>query len=226
MTFDELTEAASDNAGKIVTIGGAVGVISVWGRKALSWLIRRATFQRDMRAMLMAMKDERESFALLYETDSKRWNQGLEDVAEVKKILKNGVSHKLALLAAQYHQTMELDPRPIFVCDENGENIMSSWGYLCLIGLTDHDDLSSAQWQQVIYGELKESYISDFALACAKKIALKSVSDFQNPNTGEHRGRWRVIAPCVQVNEALVFTGRFIPVDEKAKEIAAQFSWT
>jgi hypothetical protein len=225
MNWDEITTAASDNAGRIITIGGAVGVVIVWGKKAWSWVVKRATFQRYMRTMLDSMKDERDGFLMIYESDAKRWNKGLEDVAEVKGILKNGVSHKLALLAAQHRQTMELDPRPIFVCDENGNNLLSSWGYLCLIGLTDHDELSSAQWRSVLTGELKDSYLADFTLASDNKMTLKSVSDFQNPDTGEHRGRWRVIAPCVAVNEALVFTGRFIPVDDKAREIAAKFGW-
>ena len=200
--------------------------VDAWFRALQRWAAKdRIEFETTTRSHMAETSEKLDHFVNRYKEDSQRWDGGLDKLRGIQAILENGISHKLAILAAQHRQGMEAEIRPMFVCDESGGNLMSSQGYLNLIGLSDHDDLSDAQWQMIICGDLKESYLSDFALAKRDKITLKSVVDFQNPNTGEHRGQWRVIAPCSQVNEALIFTGSFIPVDDKARQIAEEYGW-
>lgn len=240
MTMPTLEDLAK-HSGQLLSLAALLSlIIPQWRAKIgaffsriRQWLAKdRLRFQEvalthmaDVKDRIAEARKERAEFMTRYLTDSKRWDGGLEELSEIKSILQNGVSHKLALLAAQHRQALELEARPIFVCDEHGKNMLSSQGYLNLLGLVDHEDLSSVQWQMSLYGELREQYMADFGMAQKERITLKSVCDFQNPDTGEHRGRWRVIAPCVAVNAALVFTGRFIPVDERAHEIARQFHW-
>lgn len=201
--------------------------VEKWFRSWQRWFSKsRIEFEERISKSILDTNGKLDALCTKYAGDSTRWDGGLDTIQSIVSILENGVSHKIAILAAQHRQAMEAETRPVFVCDEEGGNLMSSAGYLNLIGLTDHDDLSDAQWQMILHGPLKNSYLSDFQLAKDKRVTLKSVCDFQNPDTGEHRGRWRVIARCVQVNEALIFTGHFKPEDNKAREIAAEFGWT
>ena len=232
--LEEFYKFTSLHIGGISALIGFLSLlVPTWRKKVESWFRAiqrwaakdRIEFEATTKSHMVETSGKLDQFVGRYKIDAERWDGGLQKIKEIVGILENGISHKLAILAAQHRQIVEADLHPIFICDEAGNNLLSSMGYLRLIGLSDNDDLSSAQWQMIIYGELKGSYLADFETASANRCTLKSVCDFQNPDTGEHRGRWRVIAKCVEVNNALIFSGRFIPEDEKAHAIADQYGW-
>jgi len=239
MPPDPILDYIERNTGQIASILGSLAIIAaavIWMRKStlrfLLFFWRRFTFQSDMRKMLELSHQERVTFQEKYNKDSERWNMSADQIlennrmlAELNGLVRNGISHKLALQSAQSHLMMQTEQRPIFLCDENGKNLLVSAGYLNLLGIHSRADLEDVQWQTVIYGELREAYLRDFDLAKDSCGHFRGTVDLRNPYTEEHRGRWRVIAPCAAVNAALVFIGRFVPVDDTARRIAAEHDW-
>ena len=218
-----------DSIAAVITSTTIIGLAAVWIRKRgcmlVKFVLNRIRFQGDIRNYMEAASKER---VILFERSNSAATKAAKASARIEEIsvlLKNGISHKLALQAAQIQLHMESEMRPLFMCDEGGRNIMVSFGYLKLLGIHNRADLADVQWHQIICGDLKDTYFSDFITSKKSKGTFMSSADLQNPYTGEHRGRWRVIAPCAQVNEALIFTGRLIPIDKIAQGIAQENEW-
>ena len=214
---------------KIASAAGLIFGILMYARKAAFQfgigIWNRFKFQTDMRTMMDKSSKERAEFLARYEADAKKWDESAEQTREINKILRNGISHKLAQQAAQSQLFMESEERPIFMCDEDGKNTVVSLGYLKLLDIHTKDDLSDVQWQSVLGGELRSEYLHAFDIARESHTTFRKACDYRNPYTDNHRGRWKVIAPCVEVNDSLIFTGRFMAVDEKAIAIATEHSW-
>ena len=220
--------AASLLASGIIIIGAIL-----WFKKKFCpcclWVWEQFTFKRDMRNWMVTNDKERDTFISIYSQDSaqykkdaKKWNNS---IAAINATLQNGISHKQVELSAQLRLLMESIERPFFMCNEDGENRVVSVGYVKLLGLNTSSDLEDRLGVEFLHGELKADYLHAFEVARDSQTTFRSTVDFLNPYTKEHRGRWGVIAPCESVGKALIFTGRFDPIDEKAHEIARKFSW-
>lgn len=148
-----------------------------------------------------------------------------EQILRLQGIVTNGLSHSVAKLIARLNNDLENDFEPKFLCDENGHNWGVSIGYRRLVGVMK-DVLSGHQWENVVCGELRDYYLESFYRSTKNKEDFVSVVDFQNPISGEHRGKWRVLATCSCVGDSLIYSGRFIKAeDDTAKEIARENGW-
>lgn len=220
--------AASILASGIVIIGAVL-----WFKKKICpfclWLWQQFTFKRDVRSWMVTNDKERNTFISIYSQDSaqykkdaKKWN---DSIAAIDATLKNGISHKQVELSAQLRLLMESIERPFFMCNEDGENRVVSVGYVKLLGLNTSSDLEGRLGEEFLHGELKADYLHAFEAARGSQTTFRSTVDFFNPYTKRHRGRWEITAPCEAVGKALIFTGRFEPIDDKAHEIAKKYFW-
>lgn len=198
-----------------------LGVILKWKKPLFSFLRNRFMFQSDMRKLIEKFKIHQEN----YTKDAEHWNKTSEDVKEVIKILKNGIPHKLAILTAQHQQIVKASIRPLFICNETGKNEIVSYGYLTLLGIQNPDLLDGERWLDNLHGEGVDHYLEVLKRAVKNKRGFVSSVGFKNPMTGEYRGKWRVEADCVDVNDALIFTGCFFPEDDVAIRIAEKQGW-
>ena len=229
----ETIEHDSRIAASILASGIVILGVMVWFKKKFVpcclWVWEQFTFKRDMRKWMMTNDKERETFIALYSKDSaqykkdaKRWNTS---IADIDATLKNGISHKQVELTAQLRLLMESIERPFFMCNEDGENRVVSVGYVKLLGLNTSSDLEDRLGVEFLHGELKADYLHAFEVARDSQTTFRSTVDFFNPYTKRHRGRWEITAPCEAVGKALIFTGRFEPIDDKAHEIAKKYFW-
>ena len=229
MNFDELEHNTKMLASLLASMAAIAGIIMYLRGKVWAlclWIWDQLKFKGDMRKWMIEGTAKSEAFLAAYAVNEKKWDTSVNEITEINKILRNGLSHKIAQQAAQAQLFMESEERPIFMCDENGRNTVVSLGYLKLLGIHSRSDLDDVHWQAVLYGPLRSAYLHSFDVARHIKGTLRASSDFQNPYTEEHRGQWKVVAPCVEVNDSLIFTGRFDEaLDDKAREIAEEYGW-
>ena len=139
---------------------------------------------------------------------------------------KTGLVTTVAKLVSRDSQIYKRLPFPAFECDGMGHNTRVSDAYLKLIGLNRVDGLTGGGWQNVIYGELKEDYISGFRDSVREGIDYYGVVDFQNPTNGEHRGRWRLYLEYTRVADQLIYSGNFeTAMDYTAKHLTDEYGW-
>ena len=227
MTLEYIADHAVDLTAIIGLLASFVGIWVKWSKPILRWFRNRFMFQSDLREFINTSNTERESFVKTYNKNAEKWDKAVGDIGKIKKQIENGLSHKMAMVAAGQYQLVRADTFPLFVCNETGKNEVVSLGYLNLLGLgfEAQEIITSIKWQNATCGELESDYIDAFQQAVTYKTDLMKECGFQNPITGEFRGVWRVFATCTEVGSALMFYGRFVPVDEKAQEIAEQFNW-
>ena len=215
----------------LLTLSLMTAVVPPWRTKVVNLLRRSFTaWQRFWNADLFRRQ---EHIIQILEKGAPKWDEALAistqnsaDIAALRSVVQNGLSHSMARLMVRHKQDFEADPTPKFACDEAGSNWLVSSGYLIIVG-TGFEDLRGLQWHSVIHGPLSADYLRRFNEAAAAKSDFTAVCDFQNPRTGDHRGRWRVYADCDALNDAVVYTGRFIRAeDEKAAEIARAAGWS
>jgi PAS domain-containing protein len=139
----------------------------------------------------------------------------------------NGMEKKIARLAACHDVAFEAASYPAFECDGNGRNARSNEAYRTLTQTRSEDPLNGTRWYQVAYGPLAEAYHKEFARCSLTKGDFVGVCDFKNPMTDEHRGRWRIHAPCAQIGDECIYVGRFIAaLDDTAKQIVMEEGWS
>jgi hypothetical protein len=136
---------------------------------------------------------------------------------------KAGIVQQIQLLTADANREFEKLPTAQFKCDNKGNNLVTNAAYRRLIGVTKEESLEGLRWKSVIYGELLESYLATFK-ACSDSLEdFYAECDFRNPVTGEHRGRWRVIAPVLHVGNGSIWVGSLeYAIDERARELAVE----
>jgi hypothetical protein len=139
---------------------------------------------------------------------------------------ERGLVHQVARISAGQSVLFQNAPYPSFECDSRGRNAKVNDAYLQLVGCHSEEELTGGRWHQVIYGSLLEEYKSEFARCSAAHEDFVGCVDFRNPATDEHRGRWKIRAPCATVSEDCLFVGRFIgAMDEKAEMITRDHDW-
>ena len=137
-----------------------------------------------------------------------------------------GIVQQLQLLTADSNREFEKVPIPQFKCDERGNNLLTNAAYRRLIGVSKEEDLEGLRWKSVIYGELLPSYLDVFSASTDANQDFYAEVDFRNPITGEHRGRWRVIAPVLHVGNGSIWVGSLeYALDEKAQELANELGF-
>jgi len=225
-------EDVAKHSWEISKIAGALAIVFsclMFVRKSICkfgvFIWKRFKFQCDMRAEMAKSSKTAADFLATYKEDAKKWNSFGGDIKEINKVLRNGISHKLARQEAQAQLAMESEETPIFMCDENGVNIAVSKGYLKLLDIYNRHDLDNIQWQATLAAKSRDGYLHSFNIARETKTTLRAHCEYQNPYSEEMRGEWKVTAPCVEVNSSLIFYGKLMAVDEKAISIATENGW-
>jgi hypothetical protein len=137
-----------------------------------------------------------------------------------------GVLQHVSRLVARDSVEFEASNFPAFECDKMGNNLRVTSAYRKLVGVNRNENLKGGAWHQVIYGELKESYIKEFKRCSSVSEDFSHEIDLHNPLTGEHRGRWLVYAPVSVIGNDLLYSGRFaVAIDHTARSITASEGW-
>lgn len=148
-----------------------------------------------------------------------------EDIAELRGIVTNGLSHSVLMLLARDRSDFESKEIPAFLCDEMGHNSLVSDGYLKLVGV-DRDALKGRGWDAATTGPLKKTYQDTFARCAETGEDFTGSVDFQHPFTTEKRGRWRIHAPCHKIGDHLMFSGKpVLAEDEIAASLVREHNW-
>ena len=188
-------------------------------RSIQKWISKdRIAFQDQMRKEVKEANADRKEFrseialirAMAERADKALFNGG-----------RTGIVQQLQLLTAEANKEFEETPVPMFKCDIHGNNLITNSAYRRLIGATKEESLEGTRWMSVIYGELAVYYIETFKRCVESEEDFQCETDFRNPKTGEHRGRWRVIAPVLHVGNGAIWVGALeYALDDKANELA------
>lgn len=155
----------------------------------------------------------------------------LEESERTNKALfnggSNGLVHQMDLIKAQCNNNFENYPAPMFICDNRGGNTKVNRAYRILVQIWKEDDIIGNQWENYIYGDLKENYIDDFEARSEFNEDFIGDVDFKNPISGEHRGRWKISAPrSINADGSCTYVGTFIKaLDSTAIKIAKANKW-
>jgi hypothetical protein len=137
-----------------------------------------------------------------------------------------GVLQHVGRLVARDSIEFEASNFPAFECDRAGNNLRVTSAYRKLVGVNRNENLKGGAWHQVIYGELKDSYIKEFERCSSVSEDFSHEIDLHNPITGEHRGRWLIYAPVSIIGNDLLYSGRFaVAIDHVARAITASEGW-
>lgn len=138
----------------------------------------------------------------------------------------HGMMNQVARISASQAVMFQTVRFPAFECNKAGKNLRVNEAYLRLIQYYKAEDLDGTRWQQVTCGALADAYLKEFIRCANAQEDFIGTSDFQNPFTGEHRGRWRIHAPCTVIGDDCLFVGSFIgALDETAREIVRNENW-
>lgn len=139
---------------------------------------------------------------------------------------QTGVLQHVGRLVARDSIEFEASNFPAFECDMHCNNLRVTSAYRKLVGVTRNENLKGGAWHQVIYGELKDSYIKEFERCSLVAEDFTHEIDLHNPITGEHRGRWLIYAPVSVIGNDLLYSGRFaVAVDHTAIAITSSEGW-
>ena len=189
---------------ELATILGSLAVVVAairWFKPIWGWVVRVWTRPERVEEML-----ERINYAI--------FNDG------------NGIERQMARLSGCHTVAFENEPFPAFECDASGNNSRVNNAYRHLIGISTEQANQGNRWHQAVYGELADDYHAEFVRCSEAREDFIGDADFRNPLTGEHRGRWKVHAPCINVGRSCIFIGRFIAaLDEKAMDLSDREDW-
>lgn len=214
-----MIEQIGDHLGAVAGIIGSLGVIlairkQVWGFLAGVWRFFTGP-ERALEMMGEIKAGARERDEKLDKLCKAMFNGG-----------KDGLVNQVAMLAACHKVSFEAAPYPSFQCDGRGLNRAINEAYRLLVGANNGDVLAGTRWIHFLHGELAEDYRAEFDRCRLVKEDFIGEVDLRNPITGEHRGRWRIHAPCSLVGDDCVFVGRFIAaLDPVARDIAMEYGW-
>lgn len=200
-------------------LAAAVGAIAAVVKPVRAWYLARKErmgddlcFKQEVREIIPKVQANSERLGKI---EYALFNEG-----------KTGVLNHVAELVAKDRVTSEEAHYPAFQCDGEGRNTRVSAAYRRLIGATRAEGLSGTRWQAAITGPLKNEYVKEFGRCSAAGEDFYGVVDFQNPSTGEPRGRWKIFASCQRVLDAKVYFGRFEEaLDPIARRIATEEGW-
>lgn len=209
----------TDHIAALVGLLGAIGALLAWRKKIWHGLKKGYRFftaparmEKLMADMISAASGRDEKLDRLCKA---MFNGG-----------RDGLVNQVALLAACHKVTFEAAAYPCFQCDGKGANRGVNEAYRILVGATHGDALAGTKWIHYLHGALAEDYREEFERCRLAKEDFIGEVDLRNPITGEHRGRWRVHAPCSLVGDDCVFVGRFIAaLDDTARELAIEHGW-
>jgi len=178
-------------------------------RKLQRWLAKdRLAWQAEFTGQVICRLDRIEEKA--DKADKALFNHG-----------RAGIVQQIQLLTADANREFEKHPIAQFKCDEKGNNLLTNAAYRKLIGVSKEEDLEGLRWKSVIYGEKLSAYLKTFAACSEANEDFYAEVDFRNPVTGEHRGRWRVIAPVLHVGNGSIWVGSLeYALDDRARELA------
>jgi len=182
------------------------------------------TAPRKIERKVDLLTDRFDRFLDSYETDK-------HDLKSIRTAIfnggANGIMQNLEMVAAQCRSNFETSPSPKFICNSKGRNVSVNKAYRELVEVWHDDDIAGTQWMSVIYGELKESYIAEFARCATHGEDFFGDCDFRNPATNAHKGRWKIYAPATKCGDgSYLYVGTFtIALDETAKNIATAYKW-
>jgi len=231
MIIEMILENLEKIAAGVVAIAGTLGLSIPKIRKSLLSKASKSYKQYRLWRQKEIYESQQEILKIIkkgapqWDMAAEQSKKNHEQILRLQGIVTNGLSHSVAKLIARLNNELENDFEPKFLCDENGHNWGVSIGYRRLVGVMK-DVLSGHQWENVVCGDLRDYYLESFYRSTRNKEDFVAVVDFQNPITGEHRGKWRVLATCSGVGESLIYSGRFIKAeDDRAKEIAKENGW-
>lgn len=221
-----MIRALSDHLGTLAGIIGSLGVILACRKWAWAFLVSLWKFFTGPAQALEMMRE--------IKLETRDLKAGARDRDEKLDRLckamfnggKDGLVNQVAMLAACHKVQFEAAPYPSFQCDGTGNNRAINEAYRLLVGANNGDALAGTRWIHFLHGDLSEDYREEFERCRLVKEDFIGEVDLRNPITGQHRGRWRIHAPCSLVGDDCVFVGRFIAaLDPVARDIAMEFGW-
>lgn len=202
----------------------AVSGLAIFVRKRrkriAAWWEYRKKHREALRLMPMSLIEARDNFRTLVESNTRTTLQ----FTAIDEQLKNQTSTlenqnvMLADITAMSHGRMELDSKPLFVCDNTGRNRYVNTAYARMVGC-GRDELAGYGYYRFIPNSLNPTYLTGFATAALQHRTFEEVLIMVRPDGTKFAARVRIVPhpedlpPATHWNGMLVFLHE-VPDDE------------
>ena len=164
----------------ILAAAGGLGGLALWGRKRLrtvvEWRKRRTARRKAVRELPERVAGIAEALSAM----SERGQKMLEMLTSHSQTLDDQ-NKALGAIGAMVHGEMELDPKPRFICDNDGSNLNVNMAYARLVGC-GRDELMGFGYQRFVASDINQTHMAAFAVASAQHRAFEGLINIRKPD--------------------------------------------
>ena len=138
----------------------------------------------------------------------------------------SSIKDEVRLLVSERLFELQESPFPAFRCSPGGNNIFANRAYETLCNASD-ETLMGLGWRQYVFDEHQgDDYFARWLEVAQTGSHFAGNLKFKN-SQGDYRGEWlvRIVPLGPHKKYEQVWGGRFFPVDEVARKVAAHYGW-
>ena len=194
-------------------ISGAFLFIRKRRKRINAWWEERKAHSAALRQLPMSLMEARDNFRTLVESNTRTTLQ----FTAIDEQLKNQTSTlesqnvMLADITAMAHGRMELDSKPLFVCDNTGRNRYVNTAYARMVGCGRDELTGYGYYRFIIPNSLNPTYLTGFATAALQHRTFEETIIMVRPDGTKFACRIRIVPypedvpPATHWNGMLVF---------------------
>lgn len=181
-------------------------------KRIAAWWKARQEHSAALRQLPMSLMEARDNFRTLVESNTRTTLQftAIDEQLKGQTSTLQSQNVMLADITAMAHGRMELDSKPLFVCDNTGRNRYVNTAYARMVGC-GRDELTGYGYYRFIPTSLNPTYLTGFAAAALQHRTFEEVLIMVRPDGTKFAARVRIVPhpqdvpPATHWNGMLVF---------------------
>ena len=181
-------------------------------KRIKAWWAERRAHSAALRQLPMSLMEARDNFRTLVESNARTTLQftNIDEQLKSQTATLHSQNVMLADITAMAHGRMELDSKPLFVCDNTGRNRYVNTAYARMVGC-GRDELTGYGYYRFIPTALNPTYLTGFATAALQHRTFEEVLIMVRPDGTKFAARVRIVPhpedvpPATHWNGMLVF---------------------
>lgn len=191
----------------------AVSGLAIFVRKRrkriAAWWKARREHRRAVRQLPMSLMEARDNFKTLVESNMRTTLQftAIDEQLKGQTHTLENQNVMLADITAMAHGRMELDSKPLFVCDNTGRNRYVNTAYARMVGC-GRDELTGYGYYRFIPNSLNPTYLTGFATAALQHRTFEEEIIMVRPDGTKFAARVRIVPHPEDLPPATHWNGR------------------
>ena len=177
-------------------------------KRIAAWWKARQEHRRAVRQLPMSLMEARDNFKTLVDSNMRTTLQftAIDEQLKGQTTTLESQNVMLADITAMAHGRMELDTKPLFVCDNTGRNRYVNTAYARMVGC-GRDELTGFGYYRFIPNSLNPTYLTGFATAALQHRTFEEVLIMVRPDGTKFACRIRIVPHPEDVPPATHWNG-------------------